>query len=98
MKLKYKCLKCGDILMDSLPLSRCPLSGCNGDVRLLEEHLIFVRDRSNTYIARANGKSASCTAGPEQAATALAKKLFNHGQFIMKAINKFTYLATEEGK
>jgi len=39
------------------------------------EHVIFVRDYGQTYIARANGKTATCTAGREQAAGALARKL-----------------------
>lgn len=35
-----------------------------------------VRNASNTYTARAAGKTASCTAGPEHAVKALAHKVF----------------------
>ena len=36
---------------------------------------VIVKDAAGTYTARAQGKSASCTAGAEQAVQALAKKL-----------------------
>jgi hypothetical protein len=40
---------------------------------------ITVRYRTSTYTATAQGKRASCTAGPDQAAQALARKLVEYG-------------------
>lgn len=41
----------------------------------LSEGFIFVRYYGGTYIARFRGKTSSCTAGPEQAARAVARKV-----------------------
>lgn len=38
--------------------------------------IIKVKLSTNTYIARCNGKTASATAGHDQAASALARKLW----------------------
>lgn len=53
---------------------------------------VFVRFGTGTYIARCDGKQASCTMGEAQAAAAAAKKRFGgrlvavnqvtHGQFL----------------
>lgn len=43
--------------------------------------LIFkVRYSAGTYVTRLNGKSASCTAGPEQAVRAVLAKLYDFHQ------------------
>lgn len=66
----------------------------------MAEYVIFVRQYLQTYIARANGKQGSCTAGPEGAARCVARKLFGDRPFTLKAFkfNKYAYSATEEGK
>jgi hypothetical protein len=43
----------------------------------MNEIIITVTDANNTYTARANGQSASNTAGAFQAASTLATKLLN---------------------
>lgn len=47
-----------------------------------------VRNACNTYTARAAGKSASCTAGAEQAVRVLAHKVFTdkpaHVEFVRR--------------
>ena len=50
------------------------------------EHVILVRYSSDTYIARSNGKSASCTAGKEQAADALARKLMGKRPYTLARV------------
>lgn len=42
----------------------------------LEIKIIKVRDSNQTYIARCQGKTASCTASPKFAAEAVAQKIF----------------------
>lgn len=64
----------------------------------MDEYVIFVRDCRGAYHARANGKQASCTAGPKQAAERLAEKLFGGSSFILQTVNRYSYIATEEGK
>jgi hypothetical protein len=61
------------------------------------EHVIFVRYYGGTYIARASGKQASCTAGQKPAAEAVARKLFGTRLFTLKTVNHCAYIATEEG-
>lgn len=61
--------------------------------------LITVKDTNQTYMARCNGKSASCTANPEQAAINVAKKVLPGCEFSLEAqpekrSNYFTYKAT----
>jgi shikimate kinase len=77
-------------------MARCPHTWCNGNLRLLDAFVIFVRTHSQTYIARCNGKTASCTAGAKQAAEALAKKLFGERPFIVKKVNDHSFITTEE--
>lgn len=60
--------------------------------------IIAVRDSGQTYIARGNGKTASCTAGPEQAVERVARKIFGNQPFTLKKVTRLTYIATEEGK
>jgi hypothetical protein len=50
------------------------------------EVIVSVRDQYNTYIARAEGKSASYTGGERGAVERLAVKIFGEGQRV--AINK----------
>lgn len=60
-----------------------------------QEYVIFVRDYCGTYHARSNGRQASCTAGPKQAAERVAGKLFGDRLFTMKTVTRFTFIATE---
>lgn len=58
------------------------------------EHIIFVREYSQTYIASSEGQTASCTAGREQAAAALARKLMGAKPYslLMFTKNERAYL------
>lgn len=61
--------------------------------------LITVKDNGQTYMARCNGKSASCTANPETAAINVAKKVLPGYEFTLETQPErrsqyFTYLAT----
>ena len=64
------------------------------------EGTIFVREYNQTYIARLNGKTASCTASREYAARAVAKKVFKDQPFIIKKCgdNDRTFFAVSEEK
>jgi hypothetical protein len=93
---KYRCLKCGAILTGWAVLTRCPNNWCCGDLKMRDEYVIFVRDTCQTYIARAAGKTASCTAGPRFAAERLAEKLFPGRLHGIKSINPYVYIASEE--
>ena len=62
----------------------------------MAEYVIFVRDYCGTYHARSNGKQASCTAGPKQAAERVAGKLFGDRPFTLKTVNRYSYIATGE--
>ena len=64
----------------------------------MAEHIIFVRDSGQTYLATASGKRASCTSGQKQAAEALARKLFSGQPFRLQEVNRFTFIANQEGK
>jgi hypothetical protein len=93
--LRYVCEKGCGIFYTYAVLSRCPNSYCQGNFRLLEEHVIIVRSYGQTYIARANGKTASCTSGTELAADRVARKLFGDRPYHLKIVNKYTFIATE---
>ena len=43
----------------------------------VDKNEIRVRYSNGTYVARCQGKTASCTAGPKQAAEAVARKAMN---------------------
>jgi hypothetical protein len=65
----------------------------------MDKLLITVKDNCQTYTARCNGKSASCTANPETAAINVAKKVLPGCEFTLesqpeKRSHYFTYLAT----
>jgi hypothetical protein len=47
------------------------------------DDVITVRDSCATHIARWRGKTASCTAGPQYAACACAKKVLGHDNFAL---------------
>lgn len=97
--LRYGCENCKDVTVSLWPLSRCPQ--CGAFVTLLEEIVIFVRCYRNNckdnFIARGNGKTASCRLGPSYAANRLAKKIFGSRPFILKdTLTQYAYIATEE--
>ena len=48
------------------------------------QHIVLVRDYNQTYIARSEGTTASCTGGREQAADALARKLMGDKPYSLK--------------
>jgi hypothetical protein len=48
--------------------------------------VIRVRPYAGTYEARAKGKWASCTAGPELAACAVARKICHGGSFRVQRV------------
>ena len=95
---RYRCLKCGKITTGWGASTRCPMPLCGGELRNLREHLVTIREYGQTYIARADGKTATCTAGPQMAAEALAKKLFGGRPFSVKAVTQNTYIAKEDGQ
>lgn len=63
------------------------------------EHVIFVRCYGQTYIASSRGKTASCTAGREQAARRLAEKLMGSRPYTFEKLfegNDRAYLVVAE--
>ena len=61
---------------------------------------ITVKQSTGTYIAKANGKAASCTEGPFAAARALTRKLGLIGQLELIGSgpnNSYTYRLNQEG-
>ncbi len=53
----------------------------------LVEYSIFVREYGGTYIARCEGKRASCTSSREEAAMAVAVKVANGQDYSVFKIN-----------
>lgn len=51
-------------------------------------NIITVKDSNNTYVASCDGEKKSCTAGPENAARALAAKLLgiDHARVVLEAL------------
>lgn len=91
---RYFCENHGELTTSGC-LMRCPI--CGRDVRVLFAHLVKVRDDGCTYLARSYNKRASCTAGPEEAARAVARKLFGDRPFTLKRLMRLMYIAQEEG-
>lgn len=56
-----------------------------------ELRIIFVRDYAQTYIARCEGKTASCTAGRMMAAVAVARKVMAEKPFKLRSYGDSHY-------